>query len=81
MIFWLQLSSGNSAPKSGSKQNVTIPFKGGMKRLKRQSAFVFWNGRYQSVPPLKPSPLTCYKEFGSNWSIVLMFAEKQRMHI
>jgi len=81
MIIDLQLSSGKSASKSGSKQNVTIPFEGGMKKFKRQSAFVFRNGRSESVPPLKPSQLTCYKLFGRNSIIVLMFAEKQRMHI
>jgi len=31
--------------------------------------------RYESEPPLKPSPLTCYKQFGTNWIIVLMFVE------
>jgi len=29
---------------------------------------------------LKPSPLTCYKQFGTNWIIVLMFVESQRVH-
>jgi len=37
--------------------------------------------RYESEPPLKPSPLTCYKQFGTNSIIVLMFAESQRVHI
>ena len=30
--------------------------------------------------PLKPSPLTCYKRFGTNSIIVLMFVESQRVH-
>jgi len=33
------------------------------------------NWRYESEPPLKPSPLTCYKQFGTNLIIVLMFVE------
>ena len=37
--------------------------------------------RYESEPPLKPSPLTCYRQFGTNWIIVLMFVESQRVHI
>ena len=37
--------------------------------------------RYESEPPLKPSPLTCYKQFGTNLIIVLMFVESQRVHI
>ena len=36
---------------------------------------------YESEPPLKPSPLTSYKQFGTNSVIVLMFAESQRVHI
>jgi hypothetical protein len=32
-------------------------------------------------PPLKPSPLTCYKQFGTNSIIVLMFVESERVHI
>jgi len=36
---------------------------------------------YKSEPPLKPSPLTCYKQFGTNSIIVLMFVELQRVHI
>jgi len=39
------------------------------------------NWRYESEPPLKPSPLTCYKQFGTNSIIVLMFVESQRVHI
>ena len=35
----------------------------------------------ESEPPLKPSPLTCYKQFGMNSIIVLMFVESQRVHI
>jgi len=37
--------------------------------------------RYESEPPLKPSTLTCYKQFGTNSIIVLMFVESQRVHI
>jgi len=29
--------------------------------------------KYESEPPLKPSPLTCYRQFGTNSIIVLMF--------
>jgi len=36
---------------------------------------------YESEPPLKPPPLTCYKQFGTNSFIVLMFVESQRVHI
>ena len=39
------------------------------------------NWRYESEPPMKPSPLTCYTQFGINSIIVLMFAESQRVHI
>ena len=39
------------------------------------------NWRYESEPPLKPSPLTCYKQFGMNSIIMLMFVESQRVHI
>ena len=39
------------------------------------------NWRYDSEPPLKPSSLTCYKQFGTNSIIVLMFVESQRVHI
>ena len=39
------------------------------------------NWRYESEPPLKPSPLTCYKQFGTNSIIVWMFVESQRVHI
>jgi len=42
---------------------------------------VFRNWRYESEPPLKPSPLTCYKQFGTNSIIVLMFVESQGVHI
>ena len=33
------------------------------------------------VKRLKPSPLTCYRQFGVNSIIVLMFVESQRVHI
>jgi len=39
------------------------------------------NWRYESEPPLKPPPLTRYKQFGTNSIIVLMFVESQRVHI
>ena len=42
---------------------------------------VSWNWRYKSEPPLKPSPLTCYIQFGTNSIIVLMFVESQRVLI
>jgi len=42
---------------------------------------VFQNWRYESELPLKPPPLTCYKQFGTNSIIVLMFVESQRVHI
>jgi len=39
------------------------------------------NWRNESEPPLKTSPLTCYRQFGTNSIIVLMFVESQRLHI
>jgi len=42
---------------------------------------VSWNRRYESELPLKSLPLTCYKQFGTNSIIVLMFVESQRVHI
>jgi hypothetical protein len=39
------------------------------------------NWKYESEPPLKPSQLTCYKQFGTNSIIVLMFVEGQRAHM
>jgi len=39
------------------------------------------NLKYESEPPLKSSPLTCYKQFGTDWIIVLMFVESQMVHI
>jgi len=81
MIVGVQLSSGNSAPNSGNNHHLTIPFEGGMHSFKRQSACVFRNYKYKSEPPLKPSPLTCYKQLGMNSIIVLMFVESQRVHI
>jgi len=39
------------------------------------------NWRYESEPPLKPSRLTCYRQFGTNSIMVLMFVESQRVHI
>jgi len=81
MIVRVQLSSGNSAPISGNNHHLTIPFEGGMHSFKRQGAFVSRNRNYESEPPLKPSPMTCHKQFGTNSIIVLMFVESQRVHI
>jgi len=39
------------------------------------------NWRYESEPPLKPSLLTCYKQFGTNSIFVLMFVESQSVHM
>jgi len=39
------------------------------------------NWRYESEQPLKPSPQACYKQFGTNSIIVLMFVDSQRVHI
>ena len=39
------------------------------------------NWRYESEPPLKPSPLTCYRQLRTNSIIVLMSVESQRVHI
>jgi len=81
MIVGLQLSSGNSAPNSGNNHHLSIPFEGGMLSFKRQGACVSRNWRYESEPSSKPSPLTTYKQFGTNSIIVLMFVESQRVHI
>jgi len=81
MIVGVQLSSENSAPNSGNNHHLTIPFEGGMQSFKRQGACVSRNWRYEPEPPLKPSPLTCYKQSGTNSIIVLMFVESQRVHI
>jgi len=35
----------------------------------------------ESEPALKPSPLTCYKQIGTNSIIVLIFVESTRVHI
>jgi len=45
--------------------------------------FSAWSAVYQDGGelPLKPSPLTCYKQFGTNSIIVFMFVESQRVHI
>ena len=77
MIVGVQLSSDISAPNAGNIHHLTIPFEGGMNSFKRQGACVSRNWRYESEPPLKPSPLTC----GTNSIIVLMFVESQRVHI
>ena len=81
IIVGVQLSSGNSTQNSGNNHHLTIPFEGGMHSFKRQGACVSWNWRYESEPPFKPSPLTCYRQFGTNSIIVLMFVESQRVHI
>jgi len=39
------------------------------------------NWRYESELPLQPSPLTCYRQFGTNSIIVLMLVESQRVHM
>ena len=75
MIVGVQLSSGNSAPNSANNHHLTIPFEFSMHSFKRQSACVSRNWRYESEPPLKPSPLTCE----TNSIIVLMFVESQKV--
>jgi hypothetical protein len=77
MIVGVQLSSDNSSPNSGNNHHLTVPFEGGMHSFKRQCVCVSRNWRYESEPPLKPSPLTC----GTNPIIVLMFVESQTVHI
>jgi len=44
--------------------------------------FSAWSAVYQDggEPPLKPWALKCYKQFGTNSIIVLMFVESQRVH-
>jgi len=42
---------------------------------------VSWKWRYESEPPFEPSPLTGYRQFGTNSVIMLMFVESQRVHI
>ena len=81
MIVAVQLSSGNSAPNSGNNHHLTIPFEVCMHSFKRQGACVSRNWKYESEQPLKPSPLTCCKQFWTNSIIVLMFVESQRVHI
>jgi len=81
MTVGVKQSSGYSAPNSGNNHHLAIPFEGGMHSFNRQGACVCRNWRYESEPPLKPSPLTCYKQFGTNSIIVLMFVESQRLHI
>jgi len=77
IIAGVQLSSDNSAPNAGNIHRLIIPFEGGMNSFKKQGACVSRNWRYESEPPLKPSPLTCE----TNSIIVLMFVESQRVHI
>jgi len=79
MIVGVQLSSGNSAPNSRNNRHLTIPFQVGMHSFKRQGTCVSRNWRYESEPPLKPSPLTCYKQRrednqldASEWFIALI---------
>ena len=78
MTVGVNLSNGNSAPNLGNNHHLTIPFEGGMNSFSRDRVRVY---RYESEPPLKPSPLTCYRQFGTDWIIVLMFVESQRVHI
>ena len=75
MTVGVQLSSGNYAPNSGNNHHLTIPFEDSMHSFKGQGACV--SRRYETKPPLKPSPLTCE----TNSIIVLMFEESQRVHI
>jgi hypothetical protein len=67
------------------KQPHVISFYGVTSRIRFMFLLfpqVSWNWRYESEPPLKPSPLTCYtQQFGMNSIIVLMFVESQRVHI
>jgi hypothetical protein len=45
--------------------------------------FYAWSAVYLDgvEPPLKPSSLTCYKQFVTHSIIVLMFVESQRVHM
>jgi len=61
MIVGVLLSRRTYTPNSGNTHNLTMQFEIGVHSFKRHVACVFWNGRYDSEPPLKPSPLTCYK--------------------
>jgi len=64
------------------KQPHVISFYGVMSRIRFKFLLfpqVSRNWRYESEPPLKPSPLTYYKQFGTNSIIVLMFVESQRV--
>jgi len=69
MTVGVQLSSGNSAPNSGNSQHLTIPLEGGMHSFKWQGACVSRNWRYESEPPLKPSPLTLERTRLSCWCL------------
>jgi len=65
-------------------QPHVIPFYGVTSRIRFTFLLfpqVTRNWRYESEPPLKSSPLTCYKQFGTNSIIVLMLVESQRVHI
>ena len=65
-------------------QSHVISFYGVTSRIKFMFLLfqqVTRNWRYESEPPLKPSLLTCYKQFGTNSIIVLMFVESQRVHM
>jgi len=64
-------------------QPHVISFYGVMSRIRFMFLLfpqVSRNWRYESELPLKPSPLTCYKQFGMNSIIMLMFVESQRVH-
>jgi len=76
MIVGVQLSSGNSALNSGNNLHSKV-----VCTVSRDGACVSRNWRDESEPPLKPSLLTCYKQFGMDSVIVLMFVQSQRVHI
>jgi len=81
MTVRVQFSSSNSAPNWGNNHHLTIPFEVGIYIFKRQGVCVSRTWGYESERPLKPSPLTCYKQFVTNSIILLMFVESQRVHI
>ena len=60
----------NSASNSVKNHHLIIPFEGGMHNFKRQGASV-----------KETITAAWYKQFGTNWIIVLMFVESQMVHI
>ena len=65
-------------------QSHVISFYGVTSRIKfmfRLFPKVSLKRRYELEPPLKSSPQTFYKHFGTNSIMVLMFVESQRVHI